>query len=179
MRPFAAQRPSADEFGAYYGRYIERVPDGDVIETLIWQTEAVRTALATVSEERAAERPGPAEWSGKQVLGHVTEWERVFGYRALCFARSIDVNLPGFDQEAMVAVAGFDDRSWASLLTEYAAVRAATIMLFDGFQPADWDRGGQASGFRTTVRALAYLVAGHELHHIASLRDVYHLLPAE
>ncbi len=179
MRPYAARRPAADEFGAYYARYIDRVPDGDVIETLIRQTDAVRAALAGISDESAARRPGPAEWSGKQVLGHVTEWERVFCYRALCFARSMDVNLPGFDQEAMVAVAGFDERSWTSLLTEYAAVRASTIMLFDGFQPADWDRGGQASGFRTTVRALAYLVAGHELHHIASLRDVYGLLPTD
>lgn len=179
MRPYAAQRPTADEFGAPHAGYIERVPVGDVIETLIRQTDAVRAALATVSDERASERPGPAEWSGKQVLGHITEWERVFCYRALCFARSIDVDLPGYDQEAMVAVAGFDGRSWVSLLTEHAAVRAATIMLFDGLQPADWDRGGQASGIRITVRAIAYWIAGHELHHVASLRDVYGLLPAE
>ncbi len=175
MRLFA-QRPAADEFGAYYRRYIELVPDGDVVENLIRQTDDVRMALAGVSEDRAAERPGPAEWSGKQVLGHVTEWERVFCYRALCFARSIDVDLPGHDQEMMVAVAGFDDRSWGSLLAEHAAVRAASIMLFDGLQAADWDRGGLASGNRTTVRALAYMVSGHELHHMASLRDVYHLM---
>ncbi len=179
MRPYAAQRPAAEEFGAPHASFIERVPVGDVLETLIQQTDKVRAALAMVSEDRASERPGPAEWSGKQVLGHIIEWERVFCYRALCFARSIDVDLPGFDQEAMVAVAGFDSRSWFSLLTEHAAVRAATIMLFDGLQPADWNRGGHASGFRMTVRSIAYWIAGHELHHIASLRDVYRLLPAE
>ncbi len=176
MRAHAARRPAADEFGTYYLRYVERVPDGDVVETLIRQADGVRVALAAVTDEQASARPGPQEWSGKQVLGHVTEWERIFGYRALCIARGLPGELPGFNQEDLVAAAGFDQRTWASLLAEYAAVRAATIMLFDGLSPADWGRDGIASGSRTTVRALAYLAAGHELHHIESLREVYHLI---
>lgn len=176
MRAHAAQRPAADESGSFYHGYIERVPDGDLVDTLIRQTDDVRAALAAVSDSAASARPGPGEWSGKQVLGHITEWERIFSHRALCLARGIDGQLPGYDQEQLVAAAGFDTRSWASLLAEHAAVRAATIMLFDGLHAPDWERAGLCSGSRTTVRALAYVIAGHELHHIASLGEVYQLL---
>ncbi|MBL8095149.1 MAG: DinB family protein [Anaerolineales bacterium] len=176
MRAHAARRPTADEHSDYQGRYVHGVPDGDVVETLIRQADGMRMALAAVTEAQAAARPAPEEWSGKQVLGHITEWERIFCFRALCFARGLPGELPGFDQVALVEAAGFDARSWASLVAEYAAVRAATIMLFDGLHPADWERAGIASGTRVTVRGLAYLAAGHELHHIESLRDVYHLV---
>ncbi len=175
MRLHAARRPAASEHTPYQLEYVGRVPDGDVVETLINQADGMRLALAAVSESAAAARPGPAEWSSKQVLGHLTEWERIFCHRALCFARSLPDELPGYDQDLLVAAADFDARSWASLLAEYTAVRAATIMLFDGFHPIDWDRGGVASGARLTVRALSYIIAGHELHHVESLREVYGL----
>lgn len=166
-------RPAADEFAPYYGTYITRVPDGDVVHTLGAQIVHTLGYLRAIPGSQAGHRYAPGKWSIREVVGHLTDAERIFGYRALRFARGDATPLPGFDENAYVANARLDDRPLASLIDEYEAVRAATIAMFDGLFPEEWIRSGEASGKRMSVRALAWVIAGHELHHLDVLRTRY------
>src|SRR5215813_4203285 len=120
-------RPKSDEYPAEYGRYVERVPEGDVLAHLEKQMEETRTLLAPLDAERARFRYAEGKWSVTEVLGHVTDAERIFAYRALCFARGDTTPLPGFDETAYVPAARFDRRSLGDVLDEATAVRAATV----------------------------------------------------
>ena len=166
-------RPAADEFAPYYGTYITRVPDGNVVHTLGGQIAHTLGYLRAIPESKAGHRYAPGKWSIREVVGHLSDAERIFGYRALRFARGDSTPLPGFDENAYVTNARLDDRPLASLIDEYEAVRAATIAMFDGLFPEEWIRGGEASGKRMSVRALAWVIAGHELHHLDVLRTRY------
>lgn len=166
-------RPAPDEFAPYYGRYIDKVPDGDIVATLRDQVEVTLAALRAIPDAKAGFRYAPDKWTIREVVGHLSDAERIFTYRALRIARGDETPLPGFDENAFVSRARLDDRSFAGLIDEYAAVRAATVALFDSLFPEEWTRRGIASDKGVSVRALAWITAGHEIHHVGILRERY------
>lgn len=166
-------RPDADEFAPYYVRYVEQVPDGDVLETLERQLEAMVALMDRVGEEGAARRYAPGKWSVKELLGHLVDAERIFTYRAVCAARGETGGLPGFDENAYVAGADFDARTLNSLLGELTAVRRATLTFYRGLSSAALTRTVVANGVRVSVRALAWITAGHERHHMRIVEERY------
>jgi len=166
-------RPDATEYAPYYGRYIDLVPAGDLIITLSQQINDTSALLRGISEAQAETRYEPGKWSIKEVLGHLVDTERIMSYRALRIARADDTPLPGFEQDDYVRAANFDSRTLANLLEEYLAVRAATVTLFRNLEAAAIDRRGTANNVPVTVRALAYIIAGHERHHVNVLRTKY------
>jgi hypothetical protein len=166
-------RPGRDEYGGYYHVYVGRVPDGDIVETLAAQLEAFGRLMRGVPEERGGYRYAEGKWSVKEVLGHLVDTERVLGYRALAFARGDETPLPGFDQNAYVAGAGFDGRSIADLVDEFGGLRRSHLALFRSLDDEVRMRRGTASRFSFTTRAVAWIIAGHLIHHAAVLREAY------
>lgn len=173
MTAAAIPRPVAAEYAPYYGRYIDKVPDGDLLRTLEDQGRETQAVLARLSEAKALHRYAPGKWSVKEVIGHVTDTERVYSYRALRFARGDATALPGFDENAWVPAGSFDARSLADLAAELDAVRRATLTLFRGLDAAALARRGTASDNAVSVRAIAWIIAGHERHHVALLHERY------
>ena len=173
MAQSTIDRPAATEYAPYYERYISRVPDGDLIELLERQLEDTLALLRAVPEERADARYAPGKWSIKEVVGHLSDTERVFAYRALRFARNDPTPLPGFDQDEYVRHGGFDARTLADLAAEFSAVRRATMDVFRYLDRDALSRRGVANGAEVSVRALAYIIAGHERHHGEVLRTRY------
>jgi hypothetical protein len=171
--------PAADEYGQHHSRYISLVPSGNILVTLAAQIEETFTVLRGVSEADAVRKQPPYLWSLKDVVGHMTDTERIFAYRALRFARQDPTPLPAFDQDDYVRTAQFDARPLADLLAEFAAVRQASLALFRGLDPDAWHRRGTASGSSISVRAIAHILAGHERHHAAILRSRVESLAAE
>lgn len=167
------QRPAADEVSSYYTSYTSLVPDGDVRDHLRRQQHETIALLSGVTEEQAARGYAPGKWTLKESLLHVMDAERVFSYRMLRIARGDATPLAGFDQDAWVPLSGAAGRSMASLLLEYAALRAATVQLVEGIEPEAWARRGTASGVTFSARALAYVIAGHERHHHKLFRERY------
>ena len=165
--------PAASEHAPYYGRYVGLVPSGDIVATLERQGEETSRLLKGLSAEKADFRYAPAKWSIKEVIGHLTDAERIFSYRALRFARGDDTPLAGFNENDYAPAGGFGARSLEDLVADFRAVRASTVALFRGLPASAMTRGGEASGARVTVRALAWITAGHELHHLTILRDRY------
>lgn len=168
-----AVRPQEGEHNPYFGRYIQQVPDGDVLDVLRAQAADFPALLAGVDEAGAAHRYGPDKWSIKQVVGHLSDTERVMTYRLLCIARGDTASLPGFDENAFAENAGSDARPFADLLAEWSAVRAATLALVTSLPDDAWGRVGTANGNPATPRALAWVTAGHLAHHVAILRERY------
>jgi uncharacterized damage-inducible protein DinB len=168
-----SSRPDADEFAPYYGRYIEQVPDGDVLETLERQLEEMVALVDRFGEARGGHRYAEGKWSVKEVLGHIADAERIFTYRALCAARGETGGLPAFDENAYVANANFDARTLNSLLGELTAIRRATLAFFRSLDSATLARRVVANNVPVSARALAWIVAGHERHHLNLLRDRY------
>src|SRR5438067_1002781 len=150
------ERPGPSEAAPYYFRYIDLVPTGDVVSLLEAQGGEALALFGAVSEERSRHRYAPDKWSIRQVLSHLNDAERVFASRALWFARGFESPLPSFDQDTSAAAAGADERTWASHVDEFQAVRAATLALFRSLPPGAWARSGVASGTPVTVKALAY-----------------------
>jgi hypothetical protein len=172
MRPFDT-RPEPGEFVPYYGKYIALVPPGDLIEILGLQGALTQRLLAPLDETQALHRYAPGKWSVKEVVGHIADAERVFAYRALRFARADETPLAGFDEVTWAPAGGFDRHPLPALLAELAAVRTATRALFGSFDQPAWMRRGTANNNPVSVRALAAIIAGHELHHVAILRERY------
>jgi len=166
-------RPAADEHLPYYARYVERVPDGDLLARLERQVAETAALLRALPEGRAAHRYEPGKWSVKEVVGHVADTERIFTYRALRIARADRTPLAGFDENEFVRAAGFDRRTLRELVDELVAVRAATVALYRGLGDEEVGRRGTANGAEVSVRALAWITAGHELHHVTLLRERY------
>jgi uncharacterized damage-inducible protein DinB len=171
------QRPAQDEYAPYYGGYVALVPAGDIVAILATQLDDTLALLRELSDDQALHRYEPGKWSIKEVIGHVIDAERIFGCRALRFARGDTAPLPGFAENAYVPAGAFDGRPLASLLAELAAVRRATVALLAGLPADAWARGGTASNSRVSVRGLAWIIAGHELHHRDILAARY-LAPA-
>jgi hypothetical protein len=171
-RPVIA-RPGSGEFAEFYRGYVERVPEGSLLEHLARQGEATQERLGALPPEKARYRYAAGKWSVAEIVGHVGDAERVFAYRALRIARGDTTPLPGFDEKAWMQVADFDRRGLPDVLAELAAVRQATLALLRGLEPAAYPRSGVASGANVSVRALVHIIAGHELHHLAVLQERY------
>ncbi len=167
------RRPQPSEYDAFYGTYVDQVPDGPILERL--EGEIARTAalLRTVSPERERHRYAPDRWSVREVVGHVIDSERVFGFRALHIGRGDPAALPGMDQEAWAGGAGYEARPLPGLVDELVAVRKGHVAMLRGMPEEAWERSGIASGVPFTVRALAWILAGHELHHRRVLEERY------
>jgi hypothetical protein len=166
-------RPERNEAADYYFRYIDLVPDGDIVKTLETQVGGALPTLLGVTDEKSLFRYAPAKWSIREMMGHVNDCERLFAFRAMWFARGFTDGLPSFDQDVAVRTAGSDDRSWRSHVDEFQALRTSTVALFRELPPDAWTRRGKASGYDFTVRALAYIAAGHFAHHMAILKERY------
>ncbi|MFO1076436.1 MAG: DinB family protein [Planctomycetota bacterium] len=169
------QRPGPGELAPFYQRYVDLVPNGDVLAHLRDQGERSRALLAALPAARAEFAYAPDKWTIKRLWQHVVDGERVFAYRALCIARGETGPLPGFEEDVYAANDGTDARGLLAIVDDYAAVRAATCTLFAGFEGAAWVRRGVANQNPVSVRALAWMIAGHELHHLAVLRERYGL----
>ena len=168
-----AVRPAATEYAPYYGRYVALVPDGPITETLRAQISETLSTLGALPEAKGDHRYEPGKWSVKDVIGHVIDGERVFSYRALRFARADETPLPGFEQDDYVVAAKFERRTLRGLLDELRTVRDATVHLYRHLDEAALSRSGIASENRMSVRALAWVIAGHERHHLQVLRERY------
>jgi hypothetical protein len=166
-------RPAEGEFAPYYGRYIDRVPEGSLLDLLESQLPQVLDLLDGVDEDRAGYRYEPGKWSIREVMGHLADGERIFAYRALRIARLDTTPLPGFEENDYVANGSFDSRSLLSLVDEWATVRRATQALFEGLDPERASAMGTASDNPVSVRALGYIIHGHVEHHLAILRERY------
>ncbi|RNB87419.1 DinB family protein [Brevibacillus fluminis] len=167
------QRPAAEDHSAYYGQYIGLVPDGEISEILVDQHEEMTRFLSELTEEQASHRYEEGKWSIKEVIGHIADTERVMCYRLLRIARGDQTALPGFDQDLFMEGISFDAYSVADLLEDYSAVRRATLTLLRGLPAEAWDRKGVVSDNNTTANALAYVIAGHELHHMNIIKERY------
>ena len=168
-----AGRPGADEAAEYYFTYIDRVGEGDICRILRDQGTEIVARWRAISEDRSRYRCAPGKWSVRQLVNHVNDTERLFVFRALWFARGFDSPLPSFDQNVCATASGADERSWGGLVEEFAAVRAATVAFFESLPADAWLRRGVASDNPFSVRALAYLAAGHVMHHAGILAERY------
>jgi hypothetical protein len=166
-------RPDASEYAPYYHGYVASVPEGDVIELLRSGGRELLEAIGRIPEDRGGYRYGPEKWSIREVIGHLIDAERIFTYRALRVARSDRTPLPGFEEKSYVQSAGSDARTIADLTRELGAVREATVLLFESLPGDAWGRSGVASEKEVSVRALAYITAGHARHHLRILRERY------
>lgn len=165
--------PERAEAPEYYFTYIDQVGEGDIRATLHTQFTETLTLLQSVSDDLSLHRYAADKWTIRQVVNHLNDAERLFVFRALWFARGFDSPLPSFDPDVAVSMTAADDRSWNSHVDEFRAVRAATLAFFDTLPADAWARQGVASGNTFTVRALAYIAAGHVTHHARILRTRY------
>ena len=166
-------RPEPNEAAPYYSSYIDLVSDDNVTGVIESQLEKTLSFLAGVSEQQSLYRYAPDKWSIRELLSHVNDTERVFLFRALWFARGFEDPLPSFDQNIGVEGARADETSWARHLEEFRSIRMSTIAFFSNLPTDGWKRSGIASGNSVTVRALAFIIAGHLAHHIAVIRERY------
>jgi DinB superfamily len=166
-------RPGLDEAAPYYQSYVGLVPGDDALGALEAQAHETPAFLESITEARSLYRYAPDKWSIREVWSHVNDTERVMLFRALWFARGFDSPLPSFDQMTCAGAARADERSWASHVEEFRAVRLATLTFFRELPAEAWTRAGIASENRFTVRALAYILAGHVVHHAGVLRQRY------
>jgi hypothetical protein len=167
-------RPGDTECPSWAKGYVALVPGEDAREALREQRESTPALLSGIDEKTAgtfAYEPG--KWTIKQILGHICDTERIFNYRALRLARGDDTPLPGFDQDTYVPNAKSNDRTMASLLTEFRSIRQSSLTLLDSLEPNAWERTGVANGAQVSVRGVAFLMAGHELHHVKIIRERY------
>ena len=167
------ERPRAGTYGEFYHKYIALVPDGDLHRLLPMIFDANFRALRTIEPAQERHRYAAGKWSIREMVGHLADAERVFSYRAMRVARGDTTPLPSFDENAYVRAAQYDDIPLEQILGELMAVHASTILLFENLANPAWDRIGTASEHPISVRALAYIIAGHELHHMNMLRDRY------
>ena len=166
------QRPQPNEYAPHHERYVSLI-SGPVLTALDEQRRTVTDMLRGIAESDAGYRYAPGKWTIREVVGHISDAERIFQFRALAFARGDTAALSRYDPDAYVAHSGFDDRSMQSLIEELFIVRAATINFFENLAAPAWSRGGTVSGAFISVRGLAYIAAGHAQQHLNVLRDRY------
>lgn len=166
-------RPETDEFPPYYGTYISQVIGTDALPVLTAQRSSTATFLAGIPEARAGFRYAEGKWSLREVIGHLSDSERIFAYRLLRFARADETPLAGFDENTYVPSGQFERRSLGDVAREFAAVRDATLALVSGLDGTAVARRGLANGKAISARALAWVIAGHEVHHLRVVRERY------
>ena len=167
------KRPEPSEYAPFYAGYVGLVPEDDVLAVLEAQPAEVTRLAAGLPADRETYRYGPGKWSVRELLGHVGDGERVFGYRAFCIGRGERIPLPGFDEQEYIAAANYDARPAAELAADFAGLRASNLSVLRNLAPERWAQAGNANGKPVTVRALAWVMAGHVRHHLAVLRDRY------
>jgi hypothetical protein len=175
MTTLAIERPKADEHSPYFSRYIDRVPEGDLIALLESQFADTLALLRRVPRDREDFAYADGKWTVKEVVGHLSDCERVFAYRALRFARNDPTELASFDENAWVANANFGRLRLADVVDEFNAVRQSTLRLAKNLNADELARRGVANGNAVSVRALFYIIAGHERHHVGLFRERYQL----
>lgn len=168
--PTYPSRPDREEFLPYFARYIDLVPEGDLFSILERQVEDVCAALVAVDPSAASVRPAAGEWSPLDIAVHLADTERVLAHRAFILARHDGAELPGVEFEEFAETAGANSRTVGDVVDELHAVRSASVTLFRHLSCHVWTNRGLASGSTISVRALAYIIAGHDLHHLADLR---------
>ena len=173
-RRVTSGRPLPGEYADYAQPDIDRVRGDDAVAALVELAEETLALLSPLSDDAVAGVAyAPGKWTLKQVVGHLVDDERIFAYRALALARGETADLPGFDEKTYAAAGGHEARRMASLCAEYRTVRGATLALFAGLPAEAWTRRGRVNGYSATVRGLAFHIAGHELRHLAALREKY------
>lgn len=165
--------PDSSEYAHFYSTYVSLVPKENIIQTLSDQMHEVFTLLNSLPGEKAYFKYAPDKWTLKEVIGHIIETERVFAYRAFAISRGDTQHLPGMDQDKYMLGNNYNKRSVANLSNEYLAVRVSTIHLFNTMTQEMISKKGNASGFEVTVRALAFIIAGHNLHHYNIIKKKY------
>lgn len=166
-------RPQPSEYHPYFETYVSEVAEDRILPLLVRQVDEVRRALDAVEEDRAGFRYAEGKWSIREVVGHLADTERLFAYRALCFARGEQQPLPGFDEDAYVAQGGFEAVPLAELVEEFCVTREASVLLYRHLPGETWGRGGLANQKVLTVRSLAYILVGHVRHHLRVLHERY------
>jgi hypothetical protein len=166
-------RPVSSEYVPYFQKYIDQVSGENVLAAIERQIGGTGALIASIPESAGGHRYAPGKWSIKEVIGHLSDTERMFAYRAMRFARGDASPLSGFDENSYTTPGGFDRRTLADLAEEFAAVRRATIALFRGLDSEAWSRRGTANNHEISVRALAWVIAGHERHHVSILKERY------
>ena len=167
------ERPKQNEYAPYYETYIKQLAGNDIIKILTNQLGRTVDFFKSINEDKGNYAYAEGKWSIKEVLGHMIDTERVFSYRALCIARREQQQLPGFEQDEYVKTAQFNKRTLSSLVNDYKLTREADIALFKSFDEESIGRWGTASNNKVTVRAIMFIIAGHEEHHINILKEKY------
>jgi len=166
-------RPAQEEYSTYFDEYVRLVPMGNIQDILRQQLRTTSDFLAQIPEVNGNYRYAPGKWSLKQVIGHINDNERIMSYRLLRFARGDETALAGYDQDTLMTGISFDSHTIAELIEDYVAVRQATLTLLRGLSEEAWYRSGTASENKITVNAQAYVIAGHELHHLNIIQEKY------
>lgn len=166
-------KPTPSEYASYYEKYVSLVGSGNIVEELQKQMNDTVKLLRGLTPEQADSRYAPGKWSIKELVGHVIDAERIFAYRALRFARGDENQLAGFDQDPYVQTSNAANRTLGDLADEFEHLRRANVFMFRSFDDEAWERRGIASDNEVSVRALAYIIAGHELHHMQVLKTRY------
>jgi len=167
------ERPTKEEYGGHFGTYIDIVPEGNIVDILADDLKSTSEFLSDLPLEKAEHRYAPGKWSIKEVIGHIADTERIMSYRLLRIARGDSTPLPGFDQDEYMKYVDFDVYTLSDLIENYISVRKATLSLVRGLTDEAWARTGTASNTVMSAKALAYVVAGHGLHHIRIVKDKY------
>ena len=173
MKTLSISRPEKSEYAAYYEKYVSLVNGDDILPVLIKNKTVTQNLLAEISEEKSLFRYAEGKWSIKELLAHIIDTERIFAYRALRFARNDKTKIEGFEQDGYIKNAEFDKCKFTDLIAEFAFLRDANILMFQNLNAEAWQRSGIASENLVSVRAIAYIIAGHELHHINILKERY------
>jgi hypothetical protein len=168
-------RPSESEYAAFYATYIARVPEHDLLNVLEVQPAELRAMTDNIDPEEELHRYAPDKWSVRQVFGHLIDTERIMGYRAFRIGRGDATPLPGFDENVYVTQADSEERTVKELAHEFAAVRNANLWAIRRWTTEGWARTGTANNHPVSARAIAYILAGHVRHHVAILRERYHV----
>jgi uncharacterized damage-inducible protein DinB len=175
MSTLTISRPLADESIPYYHGYIAKVPGENLGEQLAEQLRTLEQLFENVTDRAALARYADGKWSIKEVVGHLSDTERIFSYRLLRIARGDETPLPGYDENAYVPAGDFDRRPLRMLLDELRATRLSTAAMMENLPPESWTRRGVANGKPVSARALAYIIVGHVNHHMGTLRALYGL----
>ncbi|HSQ25447.1 MAG TPA: DinB family protein [Pyrinomonadaceae bacterium] len=166
-------RPLESEYAPYYQGYVNQVSEAEILPVLRSQMDDLDVLLDRVTPEKETYAYAEGKWSIREIVGHLIDGERVFGYRALCIARGEQQNLPGFDQDDYMLTAPYKHIDLENLLSELRLIRLGNIAMFRTFDEDSWSRVGTANGNQITVRALAFIMAGHVRHHMNMLRERY------
>jgi hypothetical protein len=167
------QRPQQGEYNDFFQNYINHAPDGNIEEILAAQFGETTQLLLSLTEDQADLRYAPGKWTLKEVIGHISDNERIMAYRLLRISRGDATPLPGYDQDELMKAAPFQSWTLDRLIEDYTAVRRATLTLLDGLPQEAWTRMGTANNSPLSARALAYIIAGHELHHLLVIKEKY------